>query len=142
MSFTLQDLADEINADALGIYPAITPENDAAIADAINETRESITVWRDDLEAAELKDAVRLDDYIAACDTAAKRAWFALVLDNGIPLQDPNGAVRSGIASLFAGTDTLTDFVAIAQRSGSRAEALWGPGSFVTPSQVAQARAL
>lgn len=142
MSVDLAALKAEIESDPLGIYPAFTPENDAAVAAAINEVRDTISIYRDDLEASELKDAIVLSDYEARCDTQAKRDWLALVLDNGIPVQDPNGAVRSGIVSLFSGTPTLAAFASIAQRDASRAEDLWGPGVNVSPSDVAGARTL
>lgn len=136
----LATLKTELETDPTGLGYGPDHSTDAADADLLNERRASIQLFRDDLDAQELKDEIVLADHIAKCDTEAKRAWFALVLDNGIPVQDPNGAVRQGITSLFAGTQTLSNFAAVAQRDGSRAEQLFALNVWVTPSDVANAR--
>lgn len=142
MAYTLAQLAAEINTDStgLGLVALKTAGSDQAIADALNLVRATITgINRNDISAKELMAAVVLTEYTALTQ-ASRDLWQALLTI--APLDANDTQTRTTVGAIFgAGTATRTNLQALASRTGSRAEQLWGTGTQVTALDVSRALA-
>jgi hypothetical protein len=142
MAFTLAQLAAEVNNDpsTLGLVALKTAGSDQAIADALNLVRATITgINRNDISAKELMAAVVLAEYTALTQ-ANRDLWQALLTIAPLDAQDTQ--TRTTVGAIFGtGTTTRTNLQALASRTGSRAEQLWGTGTRVTALDVSRALA-
>lgn len=150
-------LKAELQTDptALGYSVPFAAGNDLAVSDILNLVRVAIQLKRIDVTAAEVWSAINTADMVAlpASPTAAqlsderrKLAWLSGVAAvSGLRLQNDNGTdtpVVTMAKSIFtAGSATLTRLGALALRSGSRAEQLFGSGVVIVASDIVKARA-
>lgn len=135
----LAQLRTELTTDPTSL--GLAGLGDAAAAEALSLRRAGIDVDRLDVPSMEILAAIDYRDYGTA--TAAQRDYLARLL--GQPLVRASAQVKAAMAGIFSGTanaqGTLGRLSALLSRKGSRAEALFGFGAEVTPSDVARARA-
>lgn len=137
--FTIALLAGELTSDpqTVGYSGAVT---DAAKSALVNQRtgNGSASVFRNDIKTAEIVNAIVAADF--AVLTAVQVQKLALMLQAGI-LDATQANVRTIFLGIFAGmANTITALTALASRTGSRAEVLWGCGTVVTEQQIGQAR--
>lgn len=140
--FSLQALHDEIEADpeGLGYKDGAAWKGDQEIADLLNALTGpgAATIMRKLIEPREIFDSIPYAEYEAY--SAAKREYLDTMLElvGGTGLVDANDAVvYANLLAVFpAGSDARANIVAKIQRTGSRAEVLWGEGTTVSVSQV------
>lgn len=149
-------LRTEILTDpnAYGYAEHRTSGNDQAIADLLNLKRATIQIPRADISPREIWEQLDMADMPALANNPSSGqqsqerrdlAWLqGLTGLAQISLVNPNGTdtlVRTMFGRLFpAGTGTRTRLLALSTRQGSRAEQLFGAGTFVGNLDVAQAR--
>jgi hypothetical protein len=149
MSFTLQQLAAEINADptALGYAPLVAAHDRPGVAALMNLPRAGITVKRNDVMASEVIAAVDSRDFVTT-PNAAHCAFISALLTKGAPLQfqDASGTdtnILGNIKRLLVADDAThtsrAALNALATRIGSRAEQLWGTGTLINEQNIADA---
>jgi cytochrome P450 len=139
--FTIAALRTELDTDPKGLgYAARRAQSNApeALAARLNErgaSAESVT-----------QTYLRVEDVVAALVRAEYDALSAAGKDYlGVVLSAPqvktgDATLRAQLGQLFgAGTTTRTNLLALATRSASRAEVLWGEGFAVTDAQAADA---
>lgn len=127
-------LKSELANDPLNLGLTISPSDDEANANILNEVRETILVDRASIPADSI--AIDIDEYSAA--SAGNRQW----LDGQMADGSVNPAVfRENFYKMF-GTNTATraSFDAVAKEPTSRAIQLFKRYVTVTPSDVANAR--
>lgn len=150
MPFTLAALTTEINTDptALGYAALKASGNDQGIADLLNIVRATISVKRPDCSPAEILEAIDLRDFPASPTGVASvplaQSWLESVTQFArIRLTNDDGTkttTRKNFDRLVNDTQgSQTRLDAVAVRTGSRAEQLFGAGVFVTPTNVANA---
>lgn len=146
-------LRTELATDPLGLGYAAEPSAQL-VADLLTLVRPALIVRRADISAAEIAAAIDVADFPAlsgnpnAQQLSRERqylAWLAAILSvPAVRLLHDDGSPTPVIANfqvMFpAGTGTRARLVALAERPGSRAEQLFGPGVRVTHEDVAQAR--
>jgi hypothetical protein len=143
-----QAAADLLNAVRDGTNPGATPTA------AGGQANGAIPVRRSDVESKAIWEAINVAD-MAALPANPSNAQLSnerrqLAWLSGLPnipqirLLDDAGNDTPVVANLraafAAGSPTIARLVALATRSGSRAEELWGAGFAVTAYQVSQAR--
>ena len=150
--FTIALLDAELTNDPVSLsysYSKVDDTRDAAIADIINNAAgdKDRTVNHVSVDAASMRAITTFDAYDGL--SASETAWFTWLTGNGeIAVTTENLEDLAGIGgtSRWALADrTVMEprMVALMQfTDGSRAQELWGEGFRVTPSQVAQARAV
>ena len=142
MPFTLEELQTELLTDPESYgYAAMSDQH---AANALNNVRASITFPRPDVTPLEILEAIAIDDFIAV-QTTLMGSWLeSLTQFPSIRILKDNGSdtrVMSNIMKVLKnGSASETRIRALASRSGSRAEQLWGYGSTVDHAQVAGAR--
>jgi len=142
MSFTLQQLHDEIEADPESLGYKEPPgewQSDSFIADLINDPELGDTIQRSKVSPQEIIEQITLVDWEAI--SAAQRLYLQLLPSLAQISTIQNGTeIRANLLAIFgAGTDTRDNLLAVVQRQGSRAEVLWGEGAYVTVGDVAHA---
>ncbi len=148
-SFTEQDLRAiklelSTNPQQLSGYLPLTPENDAANADALNQVRSELLVDRYTVPTSQLE--FDRDEYNAL--TPADRDWIDLMTRDGSVNPAENKVMLSGMLGVFGpGTVTREKLLAVFRESANRVEYLYrggvlSKGGEVTPSDVAIARSL
>lgn len=137
VAFTETLLQSEITNDPAAIgYAGAT--SDQAKADLLNANIPSSNVWRNDIKLAEVVNSIVAADFAAM--TALQIQKLQLVLQQGV-IDATVANTRTIFTGIFTGmNNTVTAITALAQRSGSRAEVLWGPGVKITATQVGIAR--
>ena len=141
MAFTLQQLHDEIENDpnTIGYKEGAAWKSDGVIAALINDTANGGTIQRQYVSPGEIIEQIALADWNTA--EAAERLYLQLLpsLESISTVQ--NGTeVRNNLISIFdQGSTTRTNLLAIIQRTGSRAEVLWGENVLVTAGDVGRA---
>lgn len=154
----LAQMRTELTTDPNGYDYNAAGRNDSDMAAKINAVRDgtngaAIPVRRADVAVADVYAAVSVADYTAlpgtptAAQLSAERrylAWFSGLAAMGrIRLLNDDGSdtpVVANFKAMFAaGTGTLTRLAALASRSGSRAEQLFGSGVVVTIDDVGRA---
>jgi len=143
--FSLQALHDEIEADpqGLGYKVGSAWKEDAVIVDLINSLSGpgAANIMRKLILPAEIWNSIPYDEYEQY--GAAKREWLdtCLELAGGSGVIDANDSVvyANLIAVFPGGSKARANLLAKIQRTGSRAEVLWGEGKVVTISEVAHA---
>src|SRR5262245_15690249 len=125
---------------SIGYGPFVSTGNDLKLADLIN-TPGSGPGDRATLASEEFQAAVVAAEYGALTDPF-RQLWQALLISSaqrGVPIKSP--AIRSQITSIWGpATTTRSNLATLQQKSGSRAEVLFGDGTFIQPSDVARAR--
>ena len=139
MPVSVSELRTELTTDPTGLgYAAqIAVGNDAQLAELVNQVRPTITVFRNDVQSWELlASTIKADwDALAAGD---KDLYQALIAAGR--LDATSSSLRNLITALFpSGSTTRTNLQSIAQRTGSRAEQLWGTSAAVSVGQVSAA---
>lgn len=145
-------LKNELLTDPLGLGYA--GKSDSQCADLINKVQAGPTppaiLIRADLTPAQLLDAIDTRDFVATpAIPQSDLTWFASVTQMPIvKLANDDGSNSRTAVNLTRmiqnpGTQgTFARLNALAKRNGSRAEQLFGPTTFVTPSDIATAKAL
>ena len=130
----LLTIKSELTNDPLNLGLTTAPEDDEANANLLNETRESILVYRASVPSDQIN--IPIDEFNAA--SAGQREWWAM--------QTADGSINpSVIASEFGkmfGTNTAAraSFNAVAMEPASRARQLLERYVYLTPSDIANAR--
>ena len=156
-------LKTELQTDPVGYgyAPHIASGNDLALADMLNLVRTgsnggpAITVRRSNIPVNEVIEAIDLRDFAATpqgVDNAANagslfssmlqqsQGTLRLINDDGTDTRNLGNLKRLLKQSGDAGFQSSRDrVVAIANRQGSRAEQLFGPGAAVTHADIATA---
>ena len=145
MAINYAVLETELTTDpnGYGYAPLVAAGADAVLADMLNEVRPSITVRRIDVSPNEVLEAIDVRDFVAN-PNAGWVAWFEsvtqlrtmrLLLDDG-----SNTRVRSNLNRLLGDTNgSMTRVQTISQRTGSRAEQLFGPGTVLAHGDISRA---
>lgn len=132
---------------------------DNVVAEILNTTRAGIAIARSDVSPNEVKEAIAIGQMTTsatAAVAAVQGAWLAAFFGGEpVRLKTKAGADARVLTNLLAvltnGSSSETRVRALAERSGTRAEQLWGcttnsdPGCenvVVQPFHVAQARSL
>lgn len=92
------------------------------------------------VSSAQLQNAVVASDFTAL--TAAQQNLWAIIVQEAIsrPLDLTLTGIRAQILAIFgSGTTTRANLAALQTRAGSRAEALFGPGTFLTSTDISTA---
>lgn len=141
MPVTITALTTEINTDPKSLgYATLRTQTNApeAVAARLNEVGASAeTLTRTWVERAEAL-AVIVGSEVTAL-AQANRDLLALVLADP-KIKTGSATMRTTLGGVFAaGTTSRTNLTALATRSASRAEIVFGEGVLVTASQVSQA---
>lgn len=132
---------------------------DNIVAEILNTTRAGIAIYRSDVSPNEVKEAItigQLTSSATASIAALQGAWLnAFFGGEPVRLKTKAGAdarvLTNPLAVLTNGSSSETRVRALAERSGTRAEQLWGCATsndhgcenvVVQPFHVAQARSL
>lgn len=129
---------------------------DQACADVLNEIRAAISIKRADVSSADCVSSIRVTDYTALPANPSNGqlsterrflSWLECIsglVEGRIRLLNDDGSDTPAIANfkdMFqVGTGTLTRLLALATRSGSRAEQLFGADTRLTATDIVQAR--
>jgi hypothetical protein len=140
-TFSMAALTSEITNDpkALG-YGAVATQNPTTTANLLNTRPEPIAtnqqeqIYKAYTPTEDLMPAIVLTEYAAL--TQANRDYL-MTLFSAKQVATGNAALRTQIGAVFgAGTTSRTNLTNSASRDASRAEALWGEGTYITPEQV------
>lgn len=136
MTINYATLRTELLTDPAGLGYA--GKSDYACAGLLNTVRGSIAVARDTIPTWMVLDAVAQADLAAL--TANQLQTLHIVISAGeVSIASAN--IRAIMSALFpAGSVTRANLVAIVNRTGTRAEQLFGVGTAVTDGDVARAR--
>lgn len=134
MAFTLAALHTEITTDPLAIgYAGKTDQQIAALINALTGPG-AASIFRNDIAYQEIINAINSADFagLSALQIAKLQLFQGQLLD----------ATKSNIRTIFLGiftglTNTINSLTALASRTGSRAEVLWGIGTVIQWSDVA-----
>ena len=127
-------LKAELTNDPLSLGLTTSPSDDEANANLLNETRDSILVYRASVPSDQIN--IPIDEFNAA--SAGQREWWAM--------QTADGSINpSVIATEFnkmfgAQTAARASFNAVAKEPSSRAVQLLERFVSLTPSDIANAR--
>jgi hypothetical protein len=130
----LLTIKSELTNDPLSLGLTTNASDDEANANILNETRESILVYRASVPSDQIN--IPIDEYNAA--SAGQREWWAM--------QTADGSINpSVIATEFAkmfGSNTAAraSFNSVAMEPASRARQLLERYVYLTPSDIANAR--
>jgi hypothetical protein len=130
----LLTIKSELTSDPLNLGLTLLPEDDEANANLLNETRESILVYRASVPSDQIN--IPIDEFNAA--SAGQREWWAMQTADG----SINPAViASEFAKMFgSNTAARASFNAVAMEPASRARQLLERYVYLTPSDIANAR--
>jgi len=140
-TFTLQALATELATDplTLGYGAALTDSDKVAILN-LRSGLGAANVFRSDVTTAEIINAIVAADFAAL--TTLQISKLNLILSVSI-LDTTKANIRTIFLGIFTGmAATITALTALAQRTGSRAEILWGYGTVITEQQVSDSKNL
>jgi hypothetical protein len=124
----------ELTNDPLELGLTTAPEDDEANANLLNETRESILVYRASVPSDQIN--IPIDEFNAA--SAGQREWWAMQTADG----SINPAViATEFAKMFGvNTAARASFNSVAMEPASRARQLLERYVYLTPSDIANAR--
>jgi hypothetical protein len=130
----LLTLKSELTNDPLNLGLTTAPEDDEANANLLNETRESILVYRASVPSDQIN--IPIDEFNAA--SAGQREWWAMQTADG----SINPAViATEFAKMFgSNTAARASFNSVAMEPASRARQLLERYVYLTPSDIANAR--
>lgn len=137
---TPQELKTELTTDpaSLGYAALIKVGSDGGLADALNLPRSgaSFAQFRSNVAPSEILHAVAPADFANANQLAVSK--LQLILAPGV-VDASLANVRGSLQALFSGASQATRdaLLAVCTRQGSRAEKLFGPGTTVTPLEIA-----
>lgn len=141
-TFSTNALKSELQSDPAGMGYAsfVAKAQDQAVADLLNSLTSpgATAVWRNDVKVSEIINQIVAADFAGL--TQLQVLQLILILTTGI-LDATQTQLRTIFTNIFTGkATTLSNLNTVAQRTGSRAEALWGTGFVVTPDQIAGTR--
>jgi hypothetical protein len=143
VAFSLAALKTEINTDpkTLGYATLLTQTNGPeAVAAKLNEIGASAeTLFKAYVPIEDVVACIVRADYDAL--GAVPKAFLNDVLLVGARLKSGDANLRASVVGVFGVSTTKTNLTNLASRSCTRAEALWGEGASVSPTQVADALA-
>ena len=120
----LTALATDINAQG-SLASARTTHDAPAVANFYNAAS-ATAVWRSDLRNSEVVAALVGSDVSALASSGLLGLLQLLVMPLTIDASSAN--IRSDFTTLFSGKTSLTNLTAVAQRTATRIEALFGSG--------------
>ena len=136
-------LTTEVTTDPKGLGYAGASGNSATIADLMNLAPEPIAagsqeqIYRNRTESRDMMAGIVLSEFAALVQ--ANRDYCAMLF-SAPQINTGDANVRTQLGVIFGGaTTSRTNMLAAAQKSASRAEALWGDGFRVTPQAVSAA---
>lgn len=152
MAFTMEALRTELQTDPLAYgYSAFFATDLQKVADLVNKLRDgtdgfpAITVKRKAISPVDILEAIDTRDFEASLSTIIG-SWFeSLTQYPSIELVNDDGTDTRVLGNLKrilqnpGPQGSRARVIAIAQKTGSRAEQLFGTGTVVTWEQVAQA---
>lgn len=137
---TLTELKSELDSDpqGLGYAAAGWPDGDAqSVADIINDPAHGATIWRTNIPMSDVYAETDWSEVIALGGT--ERQVFRQITSTA-ELDADSQNIRDAIGAIFgAGTNTRANLLSLVQKSGSRAEELWGDGVTISASEVGRA---
>ncbi len=137
--FSIAALHAELVTDPAGLGYVLDSGDQNALADLLNVWRPggSYQVDRDPVTVSQVFSVVAPDDFAALTSTQLAQLQTIFTLPT---VNLAVGNVRDNLAGIF-GTNSVTQqaILALQKREGSRAEALWGKGAFVTVNEIDQA---
>jgi hypothetical protein len=143
MSINYQTLKTELNTDpnSYGYAPLIAIGNDQGLADMLNLARAEIVMPRPDVSPLEILEAIKVTDFINNANSLYA-SWFeSLTQYPTVRILKENGSdtrVMTNLMTLLSnGSQSETRLRALASRSGSRAEQLFGIGTAVNDDDIA-----
>jgi hypothetical protein len=150
MAINLQTLKTELLTDpnSYGYAPLIADTNNPALAAMLNLPRAAIQMHRPDVNPLEILEAINVNDFVAAANqTTLMGSWFeSLTQYPTVRVLKDNGTdtrVMTNIMTILKnGSVSETRVRALAVRSGSRAEQLFGVGTVVSVQEVIDAQEL
>lgn len=142
----LANLKTEITSDPTGLGYA--GKSDAEVADLLNLPRPGIVIRRANIDPREVLEAIDSRDFEAA-PNPAHVAWFESATQlRAIQLENEDGTMTRALGNFrrilqaAVTQGSRVRLAALATRTGSRAEQLFGRDTVVTHIEVAQARSL
>lgn len=130
----------------LGLVVPYNAGEDGTVASILNLRRASIQIKRRDIAPREVFHALALADLVTN-PGATSNSYLESLLTSPFELQLLNDdgtstPVRDNVLSLLkaGASGTKTRLAALETRDGSRAEQLFGMGTFIQPSDIVQAR--
>lgn len=140
MAIDYAALKAEITNDQSGLGYAAAPNN-LAVSELLNAVRGTITVEKSSVPARELIGALAPAEYVAL--TQPQRDYLALLPALGAVDIRTGSSLRNALNSVFAaGSATRANYTALASRSGSRAEQVFGVDTRISESDVGQAKGM
>lgn len=154
MPINFAELNTELTTDptTLGYATPRAAGNDQALTDALNLVRAAITIRRANIPVKDIWEAITVADMTAlpgtpnATQLSTERrqlAWLSgLPAIGSVRLQNADGSdtsIMTNLAAIFPASGTRTRLLALASRTGSRAEQLFGVDTVVTTTDVARA---
>ena len=135
----------QTDPNAYGYAPLIAAGNMQGLADKLNQVRAAISIPRPDVAPEEVLEAIRLSD-LRSATTAVQAAYMqSLLVRPNIRILKENGTDARVLTNLMDiltnGSASETRLRALATRTGSRAEQLFGPGAWLSWSDITTALA-
>jgi hypothetical protein len=140
MTFTLQELHDEIETDSEGLgYKEAGGDwkSDSVIADLINDPVGGDTIERRLVTPKEIIEQITISDWDVL--STSDRLYLQLLPSlEWVSAKQGITEVRDNLLDIFTiGMVTRDNLISVIQRQGSRAEVLWGESTFVSIGNVA-----
>ena len=147
MTINYVQLKAELLTDpnAYGYAPLIAVGSDQGLADMLNLPRAAIVMPRPDVNPLEVLEAINVVDFVAAnAQTILMGSWLeSLTQFQQIRILKENGSDTRVLTNLMRflvnGSQSEVRLRALASRSGSRAEQLFGVGTSISNTDIAQA---
>lgn len=139
MAYTLQELHDEIEADAQSIgykEPNGDWKGDDVIAGLINDPANGAVIERQFVTPQEIVEQIAIVDWNAL--GASERLYLQLLPSlEWVSTEQGATEVRANLLGIFTpGMDTRDNLISTVQRQGSRAEVLWGENMLISIGDV------
>jgi hypothetical protein len=138
--FTLAALATEIATDPLALGYA--NKNDTLVAALLNLSPQPTPVsgYKNSIPLQQVVQAIVPADLLALTAIQLQQLLFILQFSGGT-FDASNANTQTLFGTIFTGkTNTITAFSALATKSLSRAEVLWGSGFSISAAQISQSR--
>jgi hypothetical protein len=146
MTIDLQTLKTELLTDpnSYGYAPLIADTNNPALAAMLNLPRTAILLPRPDVSPLEILEAIQVAHFIAS-PNLLMASWFeSLTQFPSVRILKDDGNDTRVMTNLMAiltnGSASETRLRALAKRSGSRIEQLFGIGTIVSVQEVIDAQ--
>lgn len=123
------------------LQAAYAAGRDADCANALNVVRANISVNKGEITIQEFTECFDATEFGAI--TAAQREWVRLIGSGSRVRVDSGSASRTGLLAMFPQAQrpiTRAALTAVATRTGSRGEQLFGVGTDISPNDIALAR--